>query len=78
MHAFGRGAASALRVHDLASRRIVLSAGGTAEQLELSVPTVNNAVSRLQEAGILTEITGRRRGRLYVYGAYLALLQADA
>jgi len=78
VHAFGRGAASALRVHDLASRRIVLSAGGTAEQLALSVPTVNNAVSRLQEAGILTEITGRRRGRLYVYGAYLALLQADA
>jgi hypothetical protein len=33
---FGRGAASALRVHDLASRRIVINAGDASEQLGLS------------------------------------------
>ena len=77
IHGVGRGAASALRVHDLAGRRIVLSARTTAAQLDLSVPTVNAALGRLQDAGILREITGRRRGRLYVYDAYLALLQEE-
>jgi len=31
-------------------------------------------VHRLQDAGILREATGRRRGRLYVYDEYLQLL----
>jgi Fic family protein len=77
VHGFGRGAASALRVHELAGRRIVLTAGGTAERLALSVPTVNGALARLEQAGILREVTGRRRGRIFVYDAYLALLQAE-
>jgi hypothetical protein len=32
---------------------------------------------RLVDAGILREVTGRRRGRVYDYDAYLALLQAE-
>jgi Fic family protein len=77
IHDLGRGAASALRVHELAGRRIVLTAGATARILGLSVPTVNAAVARLEEAGILREVTGRKRGRVFVYHAYLALLQAE-
>lgn len=77
IHVLGRGAASALRVHELAGRRIVLTAGGAAAQLGLSVPTVNAAFARLEQAGILREVTGRRRGRLFVYDAYLELLQAE-
>jgi hypothetical protein len=38
---------------------------------------VNSALSRLEEAGIVREATGRQRGRLYDYDAYLALLQSD-
>jgi Fic family protein len=77
VHGLGRGAASALRVHEFAGRRIALTAGGTAELLGLSVPTVNGALARLEQAGILREVTGRRRGRIFVYDAYLALLQAE-
>ena len=33
-----------------------------------------NAISRLEEAGILREVTGRRRGEIYVYDQYLSLL----
>lgn len=73
----GRGAASALRLHDLAGRRIVLTGGGTARLLGLSVPTVNAALARLQQAGIIREVTGRRRGRVFVYEAYLELLRAE-
>jgi Fic family protein len=77
IHALGRGAASALRVHEFAGRRIGLTATGTANELGLSVPTVNAALARLESIGILQEVTGRRRGRLFIYGAYLALLQAE-
>jgi Fic family protein len=77
VHGLGRGAPSALRVHELAGRRIVLTATRTASELGLSVPTINAALGRLQEAGILREVTGRRRGRLFVYDAYLSLLQAE-
>ena len=77
IHGLGRGAASALRVHELAGRRIVLSSRVAATELGLSVPTVNAALGRLEAAGILREATGRRRGRLYVYDDYLQLLQAE-
>jgi Fic family protein len=77
IHGLGRGAASALRVHELAGRRIVLSARATTAQLGLSTPTVNAALARLEDAKILREFTGRKRGRLFVYDAYLELLQAE-
>ena len=77
IHALGRGATSALRVHELAGRRIVLSASRTAAELQLSTPTVNAAFARLEDVGVLREVTGRRRGRLFVYEAYLELLQAE-
>jgi hypothetical protein len=35
---------------------------------------IYDAVSRLEEAGILREVTGRQRGMLYVYDEYLARL----
>lgn len=38
---------------------------------------VNAGLARLEDAGILREVTGRRRGRVFVYDAYLALLQAE-
>jgi Fic family protein len=74
IHSFGRGAATAHRVHDLATRFIVLGAASAAEQLELTSPPVYAAIDRLQRAGILREATGRRRGKLYVYDKYLAIL----
>jgi hypothetical protein len=32
------------------------------------------AIARLEEAGILRETTGRKRGKLYVYDQYLSIL----
>ena len=64
-------------IHELAGRRSVLSASRTAAELQLSAPTVNAAFARLEDVGVLREVTGRRRGRLFVYEAYLELLQAE-
>jgi Fic family protein len=74
IHAFGRGAATAHRVHDLAARFVLLGASSAAEQLGLTSPPVYAAIDRLERAGILREATGRRRGKLYVYDQYLAIL----
>ncbi len=74
IHSFGRGAATALRVHDLASRVVVFRPTTAAAVLGLSDPPVYAAVRRLEEAGILREVTGRQRGKLYVYDEYLERL----
>ncbi len=74
LHDIGRGSATALRVHDFVARYVLMGVPRTATRLDLSEPTVYKAVARLEEAGILREITGRQRGRLYVYGEYLQLL----
>lgn len=74
IHGFGRGAATAARVHDLASRFVVLRPTEAAETLGLSAPPVYSAVNRLEEAGILREVSGRRRGKLYAYDEYLTRL----
>ena len=74
LHSIGRGSPTALRIHDFVVRFVLMSVPRAAETLELSEPTVNNGVRRLQEIGVLREVTGRRRGRIYAYDEYLALL----
>jgi Fic family protein len=74
IHAFGRGAATAHRIHDLATRSVVIGASSTTQQLDLSGPPVYAAIARLEQAGILREATGRQRGKLYVYSEYLRIL----
>jgi Fic family protein len=74
INALGRGAATAHRIHDLAARSIVISPSPTARLLALSGPPVYAAIEKLEDAGILREATGRRRGRLYVYAKYLEIL----
>jgi Fic family protein len=74
LHGIGRGSPTALRIHDFVVRFVIMSIPRTAKILELSEPTVSNGVRRLEEAGILREITGRQRGRLYAYDEYLGLL----
>ena len=74
IHSFGRGAATAHRVHDVAARFVVIGASSVAQQLELTTPPVYAAINRLEKAGILREATGRKRGKLYVYDQYLSIL----
>ena len=74
IHEFGRAAATAARVHDLLSRFVLMRPTVAAKLLHLSAPPVYGAFNRLEEAGILREVSGRQRGKLYVYDEYLARL----
>lgn len=40
----------------------------------LSAPTVNTALADLENLGIVDEVTGRKRGRVFSYRKYLAIL----
>jgi Fic family protein len=45
--------------------------------LRVSKPTAGKAVDALVKAGVLTESTGKRRDRLFVYRGYLKILTED-
>lgn len=76
IQAVGRAAASVLRVHEILQRHPLLSIQGVAARAGLSVPTSTASLRRLQELGMVNEVTGRRRGRRYSYAKYVALLAA--
>jgi Fic family protein len=72
----GRAAGSALRVYELLRQRVLLSAPRAAQELEMTWPTANAALQRLEKLEIARETTGRARDRLYVYQRELDLLNA--
>jgi Fic family protein len=48
-----------------------------AKRTGLSVPTVSNAVQSLVHEGIVQELTGQRRNRVFAYRAYLDVLNEE-
>lgn len=67
-------AGSALRIHDLFQQNPFLTATHIVRQTGLSMPTVNAALVDLERCGVVEEITGRKRGRVFGYRRYLAIL----
>ena len=76
VQAIGRPSLSALRVHEYLQRKPLIVIGVAAHALDLSVPTVTSSLARLTELGIVTEITGRARDRVFAYKRYLDLVSA--
>ncbi len=74
IESLGRPAASVLRVFQHAQTNPIFSIGGAADKTGVSFPTVANAVEHMQRLGLLREITGKQRKRLFVYDPYLAIL----
>ncbi len=70
----GRAAASAAMVHQLMQRRALTTIQKAASDLTLSEPTINSALGNLEQLGIVKEITGKQRRRVYSYEAYLEIL----
>jgi Fic family protein len=66
---------STFRVHQLMRAKPLLSIPQAAKILGLTVPTVTQSLGNLQQLGIVREITGRKRGRLFAYSDYLDILK---
>jgi Fic family protein len=72
---FGKRAGSALRVHRALQERPLAKNSYLVQKTKLSLPAVMRAIEALQEAGIISEVTGQKRNRVYAYHAYLDLLK---
>ena len=74
----GRAAPSALRVHELMQAHPIVTIPTVSSRLGVSFATARGALEKLVGVGVMRETTGRRRGRIYAYTAYLALLDRGA
>jgi Fic family protein len=74
IESLGRAAPSVLRVFHHAQMNPILSIADASAKTGISFPTVASAVAHMRRLGVLREITRKRRKRLFVYDAYLAIL----
>ena len=70
----GRIASSCLQLHQRLQQKAIVNIPDSARELEINRTTISNCIRRLQELGIVREITGQRRNRLFVYDRYVQIL----
>ena len=70
----GTLAASPLRVHRVLQERPVLSASYAVMSTGISLPTVYSAIRHLQSIGIVKEVTGKKKNRIFTYDEYFRIL----
>ena len=73
-----RGSAHVLQLLDLLFQEPMVSVPRVRERLDTSYPTANNAIAGLVDLGLLEEITGQARNRIFAYRPYLNLLTVDS
>jgi Fic family protein len=69
-----KSAATALQVHSYLQAKPVASIRAIATGVSKTVTTVAAVLANLQQLNIVTEITGRRRNRIFVYRRCLDLI----
>lgn len=70
----GRKAGSALRVLDAMQERPLTTVQAVATRAGLSFPTASAGMDLLENIGIVRELTGGRRNRVFSYSKYVAIL----
>ena len=73
----GRAAGSALLVHQALQRQPIATAAALVKASALTAATVNKSLVHLERIGVESELTGRRRGRVFSYERYVDLLTAE-
>jgi Fic family protein len=74
IRSIGRAAGSALRVHQALLQKPVISIPKACQLSGLWTTTVTMVMKQLEKLGIVKEITGARRNRLYSYISYMKIL----
>lgn len=72
----GKRAANARQALNLLYRKPIVSAADVEQALSISTPTANMLIRDLIRLGVLKEITGQLRGRLYEFERYFELFSA--
>ena len=76
LSAVGRRAGSLLRVHDALTARPLVTLTEVVARSGLSFPAASTAMDELVDVGIASEVTGKKRNRVFAYDSYLAALAA--
>lgn len=74
LQASGRGASSGLRGFNALCERPITTLRDLSKRTGMSFPTATKVIERLLEQGIVKELTGRSRNRVFSYAGYLAIL----
>jgi Fic family protein len=69
----GKRATKAREALNLLYRSPIVNAADLEQALDVSTPTANALIKGLIEKGILVEVSGQRRGRIYAFERYLEL-----
>ena len=77
VRALGRKAGAALQVHAALLERPVVSMPWLVERTRLAAATVYSSVRELEKLGILKELTGRKRNRMYAYQRYIEIMNRE-
>ena len=67
----GRIAGSCLQLQHRLQQKVIVNIPDSAQALNINRTTISNCIRRLQDLGIVREITGQRRNRLFVYDRYV-------
>jgi len=70
----GRAAPSALRLHAFIQTNPYVRIRTAAKGLKLTVPTVTSALNHLVRLGIVKEVSGKHRDRLFAYTRYVNMV----
>lgn len=72
----GTRVGNAFRLHDVLKRQPILMASTASELCGLSLPTINGLLTSLVDLGVIEEVTGKKRDRVYVYRSAIDVLEA--
>jgi Fic family protein len=78
IEATGKPSASSLIVHHYLQRYPITDARKIVESCQVSLPTANKSLQHLANLGIVKEITGKARNKIYIYQKYLDILNEGA
>ena len=70
----GRATASTLQVQRALLERPIATAGWLVKKTTISPATINKCLNHLESLGIVRELTGRKRNRLYSYSRYIEIM----
>ncbi len=74
LQSLGRAVGSALRIHYAFLKRPITTSRNLEKTTGLSHVTVNKTLDKLCTIGVVSELTGRKRNRVFSYPAYIDIL----
>jgi Fic family protein len=66
---------AAIRLFEMLPRHPIVSVAGVVKRLDTTKPTAGRAIEALENAGVLVELTGKKRDRSWAYQTYLERLR---